>query len=44
MDRDERARLRALCEAATPGPWDAIYDEDAVGRRDGAGAQGAGRR
>ena len=29
MDRDERARLRALCEAATPGPWDAIYDEDA---------------
>ena len=29
IDRDERARLRALCEAATPGPWDAIYDEDA---------------
>lgn len=22
MDRDERARLRALCEAATPGPWE----------------------
>lgn len=29
MDADERARLRALCEAATPGPWDASYDEDA---------------
>ena len=29
MDATERARLRALCEAATPGPWDAIYDEDA---------------
>ena len=26
MDTTERARLRALCEAATPGPW-----------RDGAG-------
>lgn len=26
MDKSERARLRALCEAATPGPW-----------RDGAG-------
>ena len=22
MDADERARLRALCEAATPGPWE----------------------
>ena len=29
MDAKERTRLRALCEAATPGPWDAIYDEDA---------------
>ena len=29
MDLDKRARLRALCETATPGPWDAIYDEDA---------------
>lgn len=29
MDQSKRTRLRALCEAATPGPWDAIYDEDA---------------
>jgi len=29
MDASERTRLRALCEAATPGPWETIYDEDA---------------
>lgn len=25
MDADQRARLRALCEAATPGPWEAEH-------------------
>lgn len=30
MDTTERARLRALCEAATPGPW--VTGEGAAGR------------
>ena len=30
MDATERARLRALCEAATPGPW-ATYEPAAGG-------------